>query len=106
MRVIERSAENIAAALEEDHFSVLAHDDTVIALAFAQLVIEGSIVVGIRKEALAAAERQQLPDVLAFRGWSKPAERVLRLRAVKRVLIATAVKLCTAAGTNVAPRES
>jgi uncharacterized protein YfeS len=91
VRVIKRSAESIATALQEDHFSLLAHDDAVIALAFAQFVLEGRIAVGIREEAIAAAERQKLPEVLAFRGWTNPDERILRLQAMKRVLIGIAV---------------
>ncbi|MDP9194026.1 MAG: hypothetical protein M3P06_20210 [Acidobacteriota bacterium] len=88
--VVNRSAEGIATILEKDHFSLLTHDDAVVALAFAQLVLEGGIAPSIRERALAAAVRQQLPEVVAFRGWTSPGERVARLEAVRRVLRATA----------------
>ena len=70
--------EELAARLEEDHHGILTYDDVVIALAFAQLVLAGNSEIDTAALAARALKRQALPDMIAFRGWSDPAERKAR----------------------------
>ncbi len=64
--------------LEEDHFDILTYDDVIIAVAFAQLVLEGNVSREIAAAASRSLKRQALPEVVEFRGWSDPAERTGR----------------------------
>lgn len=82
----ELREEKLAGVLRDDHFNVLTQDDTVIALAFAQLVLEGTVEESVREQALNAIRRQALASVIHFRGWSDPAERRDRLSIMAKVL--------------------
>lgn len=68
-------AAELAQRLESDPFHILAYDDAVIATAFAQIVLEGNASRDMAMLAMRALERQALPEVIAFRGWSDPVER-------------------------------
>ena len=72
--------------LEEDHFDILTYDDVVIAVAFAQIVLEGNASRQIAAAASRSLERQALPEVIDFRGWSDPAERRERCAEMLEVM--------------------
>jgi len=76
-------------ALEHDHFSVLTRDDFMIALAFAQLVLDGKVDSQVREMALYSLRRQATDVVIAFRGWTEVEERRTRLAQMQRALEAT-----------------
>lgn len=78
--------EALRRVLPTDHFHVLTRDDTVIAVAFAQFALEGVVNPVVRERALIAVRRQALPEVIAFRGWVDPQERLKRLSRMKSVL--------------------
>ena len=73
-------------ALEEDHFSILTRDDFMIALAFAQLVLEGRVEPQVREMAHYSVRRQATDAVISFRGWTDATERRSRLAQMQRVL--------------------
>ena len=82
--------EVIKANLALHHIAPIAmsiHDDTTIAAAFAQLVLEGSIDPEVKVRAVTAVTRQSLDVVIKDRGWRNPDERKVRLSQMKRVLI-------------------
>ena len=72
--------------LEEEHFDILTYDDAVIAMAFAQLVLEGSPSRVVAALAMRSLKRQSLPEVIAFRGWPDPAERKERCAEMLQVM--------------------
>ena len=76
----------LANCLEEEHFDILTYDDVVIALAFAQLVLAGNMELDTAALASRALKRQALPEVIAFRGWSDPAERHARCAEMLEVM--------------------
>jgi uncharacterized protein YfeS len=76
----------LRSALDEDHFSILTHDDFIIALAFSQLVLEGRVDPDVKAKALRSIHRQTTDVVIAFRGWVSPKERKSRLAKMKSVL--------------------
>jgi uncharacterized protein YfeS len=73
-------------ALDEEHFSILTRDDFMIALAFAQLVLEGRVEPEIREMAHHCVRRQATDAVISFRGWTDATERRSRLAQMQRVL--------------------
>lgn len=79
-------AADVQARLEHDHFSMLTRDDAVIALAFSQLVLEGVIEPELQERALLAIQRQSMPEVMTFRGWTSAIERLNRLAHMRQVL--------------------
>ena len=76
----------LATQLEEDHYDVLTYDDVVIALAFAQLVLEGNASPDMAAAASRSLRRQALPAVIEFRGWSDPDERRRRCAHMLEVM--------------------
>ena len=70
--------EELATALEDEHFDILTYDDAVIAVAFAQLVLEGNVSRDIAARATQAIQRQMRPEVVEFRGWADPGQRRAR----------------------------
>lgn len=76
----------LANRLEEEEFDILTHDDVVIALAFAQLVLAGNMERHASALAARALQRQALPEVIAFRGWSDAAERRSRCAQMLQVV--------------------
>jgi uncharacterized protein YfeS len=71
---------------EDDRFSFDARDDSVIALAFGQIVLEGRVDPEVKRRALVALTRQSLPA--ALEGWPGEyhAERQSRLAAMAAIL--------------------
>lgn len=62
------------------------YDDAVIAVAFAQLVLEGNTSRDIAALASRALRRQALPEVIELRGWVDPAERNERCARMLQVV--------------------
>ncbi|MEO5728963.1 MAG: hypothetical protein ABI134_14930 [Byssovorax sp.] len=70
---------------EDDEFSLLTRDEAILALAFAQLVVEGRVDAEVRRRALLALTRQTLPALL--HGWGdKRLERALRVERMREIL--------------------
>jgi uncharacterized protein YfeS len=82
--------EELGHRLEREHFHILTYDDTVVAVAFAEIVFLGDASTDIAAAAIRSLKRQCLPEVLEFRGWSDPAERVGRCEEMIEVLLAAA----------------
>jgi uncharacterized protein YfeS len=61
----EMDVKLLGGLLAEDDYALNTRDDMIIALALAQLVIDGRIDAGIREKARLAARRQLLPVMLA-----------------------------------------
>jgi uncharacterized protein YfeS len=70
--------EDLNRYLEREHFHILTYDDAVVAVAFAEVVFRGTASIEIVEAASKALERQCLPIILEFRGWSDPSERRAR----------------------------
>jgi len=80
------SPEALAPLLEPHYYHIRFHDDAVIGLAFAQLVLDGVVEAAIRDEALEAINHQALDLVIEFRGWADPAQRRSRLIIMRQIL--------------------
>jgi uncharacterized protein YfeS len=79
------SESEVQAIGEDDEFSLLTRDEAILALAFAQLVVEGRIESEVRRRALLALTRQALPALL--HGWGdKRLERALRVERMREIL--------------------
>jgi uncharacterized protein YfeS len=76
----------VAHLLKEDAFSFTHRDDSIVALAFAQLALDGRVEAEVRERALAALHRQSLGPALDQ--WSREhrQERLLRLASMQRAL--------------------
>jgi len=73
-------AARLQAALEADNgFSVLTRDDFILGLAFAQLLVEGTVDVEVKQRALLALCRQAADVVLSFRGGNGEDDRKRQL---------------------------
>jgi uncharacterized protein YfeS len=82
--------EELAHRLDREHFHILTYDDTIVAVAFAEVMFLGNASTEIAAAAIKCLKRQCLPEVLQFRGWSDPAERVGRCEEMMDVLLASA----------------
>jgi uncharacterized protein YfeS len=79
------SEAEVQAIGEDDEFSLLTRDEAILALAFAQIVVEGKIESEVRRRALLALTRQALPALL--HGWGdKRLERALRVERMREIL--------------------
>lgn len=65
---------------------VIAKDDFIIALAFAQLVLEGTIDPSVKRNAIAALNREGTQAVLEYRGGGADELRGRQLNELRRVL--------------------
>jgi uncharacterized protein YfeS len=72
--------------LEDEHFHILTYDDVVIALAFAQLVLEGNIARDMAALATRSLKRQSRPEVIELRGWTDPVGRTERCARMLEVV--------------------
>jgi hypothetical protein len=81
-----RSGAAIQKQLDRDYYPLLTWDDAVIGWAFALLLVDGEADLGTVNSAIAAVERQRGAEVMHFRGWSDPSERLRILEAVANVL--------------------
>jgi uncharacterized protein YfeS len=61
-------------------------DDFIIALAFAQLLLDGEIDRSVKQRALIALRRQSVDSVLSFRGGGRKEARKRQLQEFHRVL--------------------
>ena len=77
-------ADHVQSLGEDDEFSLLTRDDAVLALAFAQLIVDGRIDAEVRRRAMLALARQALPALMAAWGAKRlvRAERIDKMRAV------------------------
>lgn len=77
-------ADEVQAIGADDELGLLVRDEAIIALAFAQIVVEGRVDPEVRRRAILALARQSLPALV--HGWGDRArartERVERMRAV------------------------
>jgi uncharacterized protein YfeS len=74
-------ADEVQAIGEDDEYSLLTRDEAVIALAFAQIIVEGQIDPEVRRRAVLALKRQSLPALL--HAWGE--RRLLRAARVERM---------------------
>ncbi len=72
--------------LPDNHYQILTRDDAIIALAFAQFFVDGSVDPAVIRRALTAIERESDPAVLRFRGWVDPKHRLERLEEMRDFL--------------------
>lgn len=56
-------------------FERLTRDDLIIALAFAQIIVDGHAQSKVLERALKAVQRQSLDRIIEFRGWDDPEYR-------------------------------
>jgi len=82
---VEDAAE-VERAVRWGLFDLITRDDVVVALAFAQLVLEGLVDGVVRKRALQALVRQRQSSVVTARGWSRAEEWLRRSQAMQDVL--------------------
>lgn len=82
----------IREQLADDSFQRLVGDDTVIAFAFSQLIVDGDVAADDRQRALWAIERQGLNCILEFRGWSDPKARLRALATMREALLGSVAK--------------
>jgi len=80
-----------AARLQEslnvdNGFGLLRRDDFIIALAFAQLLLEGDLDPDVRRRAVTALRRQETDVVLSFRGGGGEGARKKQLAEFRRIL--------------------
>lgn len=71
---------------KDDELVIQVHLEAVVALAFAQIKLDGRCEPTCRNEALLAIRRELNPAVAAHFGWSIPEERVRRLKQLESVL--------------------
>lgn len=76
---------------DDDALTVSVHDEAAIAVAFAQIKLEGRCDPEVRELALAAITRQEAPAVADHFGWSVSAERAGRLVLMRSALMQGAV---------------
>lgn len=81
--------EELVYRLEREHFHILTYDDSVVAIAFAELVFLGDASPEMAAAAIKSLKRQSTPEVLEFRGWSDPSGRQERCREMIEVLRAS-----------------
>ena len=78
--------EQVRKLLDESEYDVFVRDDTVIAVAFGQVVLDGRVDAEIKRRAMLALQRQSLSVVIERRGWVSPQERIERVRRMREVL--------------------
>lgn len=69
-------------------FERLTRDDGIIALAFAQIIVDGAAQPKVLERALKAVQRQSQDRIIDFRGWDDPAYRKEVLAKVATFLTA------------------
>ncbi|MES2464154.1 MAG: hypothetical protein V4671_26620 [Armatimonadota bacterium] len=75
---------NLDLALNYDN--LLIRDDIIIALAFGEILLDGTCSDTVKDRALLALQRQALPLIISFRGWDNPEEWLSRLERMQQVL--------------------
>jgi uncharacterized protein YfeS len=79
-------ADDVQAIGEDDEYSLLTRDEAVIALAFAQIVVEGKVDPEARRRAVFALKRQSLPALLHAWG-ERRIQRAARVERMTAVLV-------------------
>lgn len=79
-------ADDVQAIGEDDEYSLLTRDEAVIALAFAQIIIEGKVDPEARRRAVFALKRQSLPALLHAWG-ERRIQRAARVERMTAVLV-------------------
>jgi uncharacterized protein YfeS len=79
-------ADAVQAIGEADEYSLLTRDEAVIALAFAQIIIEGKVDPEARRRAVFALKRQSLPALLHAWG-DRRIQRAARVERMTAVLV-------------------
>jgi uncharacterized protein YfeS len=74
-------ADEVQAIGEDDEYSLLTRDEAIIALAFAQTIVDGEIDPEVRRRAVFALKRQSLPALL--HAWGE--RRLLRAERIERM---------------------
>lgn len=82
--------DELADRLDRESFNILTYDDVLVAVAFGELVFKGSVPEELAQDAIRSLERQALPVLLEFRGWSDPDARRARCEQMIEVLRAAA----------------
>ena len=76
--------DEVQAVGADDELGLLVRDEAILALAFAQIIVEGKVEPEVRRRALLALTRQSLPALI--HGWGDSArartEHMARMRAV------------------------
>ncbi len=76
-------ADEVQAVGADDELGLLVRDEAILALAFAQIIVEGRVEAEVRRRALLALARQALPALI--HGWGDSAraraDRIERMRA-------------------------
>ncbi len=79
------SEDAVQALGADDEHSLLLRDEALLALTFAQIVVEGKVHHELRRRALLALKRQSLPALL--HGWGdRRLERAMRIERMREVL--------------------
>ena len=91
-RVRACSTKALSDWTEDDEMAINLFDEASVALAFAQVKLEGTCDAGALDAALASIDRQLSSDVAAHFGWSIPPERVRRLQQMRAVLLSISVR--------------
>ncbi len=79
-------ADEVQAVGADDELGLLVRDEAILALAFAQLIVDGKIEPELRRRALLAITRQSLPALI--HGWGDLARtRTARLASMRAVLV-------------------
>jgi uncharacterized protein YfeS len=76
----------ISKKLAANGFFILTRDDTVIALAFSQIILDGILDTDIKEKALLALKRQSLDTVITYRGWVDSKERKERVERMRMAI--------------------
>lgn len=76
----------VARLLETDAFSFTHRDESILALAFAQLALDGQMEAAVRERALGAVHRQTLTPALGQWAAEHRQERASRLESIRRAL--------------------
>lgn len=80
------NADAVQALGADDEFSLLTRDEVILALAFAQIVVEGRLDAEVRRRAMLALARQALPALLHPWG-DRALQRAERLDRMREVLL-------------------
>jgi uncharacterized protein YfeS len=84
--VLTTEPHEVRDLLKKDRFSLHTYDQTVIALGFAQIYVEGVISQHIKELVLAAIERQSLSEVVEDM-WVHSQERLEHLKILKSIIL-------------------
>ena len=79
--------ESVQKSLSKDGFSVMTHDEAIIALYFAEIIVDGRRDPHVHPHALKAIERQMLQVCIRLYADHAQEERLARLKRMREVLL-------------------